>query len=67
MEWLAKEPQCFHVNITPVREAEEKGADGRSKAHAGRYHSHLQNNKGSSPDPKLVCFVTEMLLERAKI
>lgn len=54
MEWLAEEARCFYVNITLVRQAEEKEQMAAARCTPGFITLIFQNNRGSSPDPKLV-------------
>lgn len=56
MEWLAEEPQCFYVNITLVRRAGEREQMASARCTLGFITLIFQNNKGTSPNPKLVVF-----------
>lgn len=55
MEWL-EEPQCFYVNITLVGRAGEREQMASARCMLGFITLIFQNNKGTSPNPKLVVF-----------
>ncbi len=45
MEWLAEEPLCFYVNITLVRQAEEREQMAAARCTLGFITVIFQNNK----------------------